>query len=262
MSATAAPPRVDPRIRARRIEVERDRGRRRLRKLVIGLAAAGILAAGWAITRSPLLDVDRVRVTGATRTSEPTVIGASGIRLGDALVTAPLGLAARRIAALPWVRTVRVRRSWPGTVVIAIRERTPVVAVPAQGGQWVLADAAGRQLELVEVPDPRLVRVDARPIVPKLGTGLAGRMSTVLQVAGSIPATLQDRIASLRPAPGGTVEGRVRLRNGAEAWVKFGTPTQLAAKWLALLSVLEDVDPAQVAGIDVRVPAAPALTSR
>jgi len=242
--------------------VQRDQGRRRLRKFVVLVVVVGVVAGGWGITRTPLLDVDHLRVSGATHTGDLAVVGTSGIHLGDALLTAPLGRAAHHIAELPWVQTAKVRRSWPGTVVITVVERTPVVAVPAQGGQWVLVDAQARQLELAKDPDPKLVRVDVPPIVPKLGADLAGRTAPALLVAASIPATLHDQIASLRPAAGGAVEGTVRLRNGAEAWLRFGTPTQLAAKWLALLSVLDEVDPAHVAGIDVRVPAAPALTGR
>jgi cell division protein FtsQ len=262
LSATAAPPRIDPRIRERRIAVQRDQGRRRLRKLAVTLVAVALLAGGWAITRTPLLDVDHVRVTGAVRTGDAVVADRSGIALGDALVTAPLGRAAGRIAGLPWVQTVRVRRSWPGTVSITVVERTPVAAIPAQGGQWLLVDAQSRQLAVVKDPDPTLVRVDAPPVVPKPGSDLSGRTSAALQVAASIPASLHDQIVALRPAAGGAVEGTVRLRNGTEAWLRLGAPTQLAAKWLALLSVLDEVDPAQVAGIDVRVPAAPALTGR
>ena len=52
---------IDPRIQARRIEVQRGVGRRRLQRLVdVGLVLA--VAAGFAIAlRSPLLDVDAVR---------------------------------------------------------------------------------------------------------------------------------------------------------------------------------------------------------
>ena len=55
---------IDPRIRARRIEVQRGMGRRRLQRLVdVGLVLA--VAAGFAVAlRSPLLDVDAVRVAG------------------------------------------------------------------------------------------------------------------------------------------------------------------------------------------------------
>ena len=262
MSLTAAPPRIDPRIRERRIAVERDRGRRRLRKLVTGLVILAVVAGTWGITRSALLDVDHVRVVGAGHTGEQAVIVASGIHHGDALLTAPVGRAARRIATLPWVQTVRVGRSWPGTVVITVVERTAAAAVPAQGGQWLLVDAQSRQLQLVKDAGPKLVRIDTAPVVPKLGSELTGRTATVLEVAASIPDALHDQIVALRSASGDTVEGTVRLRNGTEASLKFGAPTQIPAKWLALLSVLDQVDPAHIAGIDIRVPASPALTSR
>jgi cell division protein FtsQ len=260
--STAAPPRIDPRIRARRIEVQRDEGRRRLRKVLVIVILLGVLASAWGITRTALLDVDHIRVTGAGRTGEQKVVAVSGISRGDALLTAPLGRAADRIAELPWVQTVRVHRSWPGTVAVTVVERTPVAALPAKGGQWVVVDAQLRQLEVVKDADPALVRIDASPVTPELGRQLDGQASGVLEVAASLPGSLRDRIVSLRPAAGGSIDGTVRLRDGSEAWLRFGSPTQLAAKWLALLSVLDEADPSRLAGIDVRVPAAPALTRR
>jgi hypothetical protein len=77
-----------------------------------------------------------------------------------------------------------------------------------------------------------------------------------------VPATLRARLVVLRPAPEGTVAAVIGLRNGTQATLLLGRPTQLSAKWLAVLSVLDDVDPARLATIDVRVPAAPALTRR
>jgi len=263
---TAAPPRpdapIDPRIRARRVAVQRDEGRRRLRRLLVVVIVLGVVAGAWGITRTPALDVDHVRVTGAVRTGEQAVVDVSGIERGDVLLTAPLGRAARRIAVLPWVQTVQVRRAWPGTVKVTVVERTPIAAVPTQDNRWVLVDARARQLAVAKDLDTSLVRIDADPIVAQLGTDLEGRTSAALRVAASIPATLRDRVIALRPAAGGTVDGTVRLRDGREASLRFGTPAQTAAKWLALLSVLDEADPARLAGIDVRVPAAPALTRR
>ena len=266
---TAAPPRtdprIDPRIRARRVAVQRDEGRRRLRRLFAVMIVLGVVGGAWGITRTPVLDVDHVRVAGATRTGEQAVAAAAGIQRGDVLLTAPLGRAARSVAALPWVQTVQVRRAWPGTVKVTVVERTPIAALPTRDHQWVLVDAQARQLAVVKELDKSLVRIDADPIVAQPGTDLRGHTSAALQVAASIPATLRDRVVGLRPAAGGTVDGTVRLRDGHEASLRFGTPAQTAAKWLALLSVLDEADPARptpLAGIDVRVPAAPALTRR
>jgi cell division protein FtsQ len=261
-STTAAPPRIDPRLRARRVAVQRDVGRKRLRRLLAVLMALAVLGAAWGVTRTPVLDVDHVRVTGAGHTGDQAVVAAAGIDRGDPLLTARLGRAARRIAALPWVQTVQLRREWPGTVKVTVVERTPIAALPTKDNRWVLVDAQARQLVVTEQFDRALVRIDGDPIAAEPGTELKGRTSAALQVAASIPATLRERVIALRPAAAGTVEGTVQLRDGSEAWLRFGTPAQTAAKWLALLSVLDEADPAGLAGIDVRVPAAPALTRR
>src|SRR5690606_15497893 len=113
-------PAIDPRIRARRIAVQRDAGRRRLRRVVdLGLVLA--VAAGFLVAlRSPLLDVSAVRVSGAERTGVQAVLQAAGIAEGDQLVDVRPGRAADRVAALPWVGEVTVHRSLGGTVDISV----------------------------------------------------------------------------------------------------------------------------------------------
>jgi cell division protein FtsQ len=252
---------IDPRIRARRIAVQRDEGRKRLRRVMIAGVAVGALAGLWGLTRTPLLDIDRIEVAGATNSGVDAVVATSTIEHGGALVTAPLDRAADRIAALPWVQTVEVTRRWPGTVVIEVVERRPVAYVPATKGV-VLVDAAGRQLAGVETPPPELLRLDVAAITPAPGQSLPTRTQAVLDLAGTVPGSLAGRILALRPERDGTVSGTVRLRNDTDAHLLLGAPNQIGAKWLALATVLERTDPAGLATIDLRVPAAPALTRR
>lgn len=250
---------IDPRIRARRIAVQRDEGRKRLRRVLGALVAAAVVASLWGLTRTPLLDVDHVDVRGATNSGAAAVLRTSGVHRGSAIVTVALGRAAHRIAALPWVETVEVHRRWPGTVVIDVVERRPVAFVPANKGV-VLLDRVGRQLATVDVPPAKLLRVDVAPIRPKLGADVASGPRAVLDLAGTLPDALADRIVALRPEKDGTVTGTVKLKNGASAVVLLGAPIQTGAKWLALATILEDADPARLVQIDVRVPGAPALT--
>lgn len=253
---------IDPRIRARRIAVQRDEGRKRLRRLGIASGAAAVVAGLWGVTLTPLLDVDHIRVDGAEHSGAEAVQAATGIVAGDALLTAHLGRAASRVAELPWVQTVEVHRQWPGTVRVEVVERTAAAAVPVKAGGWVLLDASGRQLAVTPDPGPGLLHLQIPPIAPALGQRLDAGTSAALTLAGTVPLSLRERLLELRPAAGGAVDGTVRLRNGATAGVRFGAPTQAAAKWLALLSVLDDADPAGIVTIDVRVPGAPALTRR
>lgn len=256
MSSTA----IDPRIRARRVAVEREEGRRRLRRFGIATGILAALAGLWGMTLTPLLDVDHLRVTGAGRSTDAAVVAATGIRPGDAMITTRLAAAASRVAKLPWVQTVELRRRWPGTVEIRVVERSPAAAVPVRTGGWVLLDGTGRQLAVVPEPEPGLLRVEVPPVTAAPGAELRDGTSATLTLAATRPGALKDRLLALRPTRGGAVEGTVALRDGGRATVDFGRPTQTSAKWLALLSVLDEADPKGLVRIDLRVPSAPALT--
>ena len=251
---------IDPRIRARRIAVQRDEGRRRLRRLAVAFGAVAVVAAGWGATRTPFLDVDHVQVTGATHTAVADVVGASRVHRGQAMTTLPLRRMARRVAALPWVQTVDVHRRWPGTVVLRIVERRPVAIVPAAKG-FVLLDGEGHELAHVDAPPAGVLRVDVPAVHPNPGAELTS-VRPVLDLAATIPPVLRRAVVALRPEQDGAVTATVTLRNGSTATVLFGAPTQTAAKWLTLATVLDEADPVRLATIDLRVPGAPALTRR
>lgn len=258
--ATGGPkPDIDPRIRARRIEVQRTEGRKRLRRAGVLAVALAVLAGSWWITVSPALDVDHVRVHGATRTGDDAVLAAIDIRHGDALLTADVGAAARSLARLPWVATANVRRAWPGSISVEVVERVPTAAIAAKGSGWVLVDRGGRQLAVEDAPALELVRIAGRPIAPSLGDAAGERYQGALDLAAVTPPTIRPAITALWPQRDGTIEASVQLPSGA-ATVRFGAPDQLEAKLVALVAVLERADVANVRIIDLRVPGAPALT--
>jgi len=252
--APAAAP-IDPRIRARRIQVQRVQGHRRLRRLVdVGLVLtvlAGFVAALW----TPLLDVDEVRVGGALHTGESVVAATSGIRRGDRLAAIDLGAAGRQVAALPWIQEVRLHRELGGTVSIAVTERTPVASVEA-GGEAFWADAEGRVLgpagELAP-GSPPLVELDGVSSVPPVGGYLDGHTSGALALASIAQRTVPGRLSSVRAE-----QLTAALADGGE--VRFGDATELAAKVRSLRTVLDQVDLTCLGVIDLRLPDHPVLT--
>lgn len=253
-----APVPIDPRIRARRIEVQRDAGRRRLRRLVdVGLlllVAAGFLAA----LRSPLLDVDEVAVSGARRTGAEQVVQAAGIAVGDQLVDVDLGSAGDRVAALPWVAEARLHRGLDGRVQISVTEREPA-AVLGDGGGAVLVDAEGRVLApAADLPDvaSRLVRVAGATgdLVPgaTVGPAARGAIELAARLAEAVPAAIGEvRVGE---------ELVATLVQGGE--VRFGDTTRLPAKLRSLATVLDQVDLTCLERLDVRTPGTPVLTRR
>jgi hypothetical protein len=103
-----ARPRIDPRIRERRIEVKRREGRRRLRVLVALLAVVLVVCAVGAATRSPLLDVDHVIISGANHTPVPAVMHAAGLDRHRLLIDVHADHINGAIGRLPWIASVTV----------------------------------------------------------------------------------------------------------------------------------------------------------
>jgi len=127
----------------------RVRSRRWLAVLLL-LSMAGI-AGGvtWALLGSGLFAVRSVVVTGTRLVPESEVLAAAEIQPGTPLIRVNTARIAARVLAITQLQGVQVSTSWPDRVVIAVRERTPALAVVASGG-FDLIDAYGVVVELVQ----------------------------------------------------------------------------------------------------------------
>jgi cell division protein FtsQ len=244
---------IDPRIRARRIEVRRDAGRRRLQRLVdlgvVVVVALGFLGALW----TPLLDVDDVRVTGAEHTGADAVAEAAGVARGDALIDADLAAVGARVASLPWVAEVHVTRGVDGLVQLQVSERTPVATV-GTGATALLVDADGRVLgPATDALDGPFVELTGLGPAPAPGAYLGGAAADALALAAQVAVTAPRTLASL-----GGADLTGTLIQGGE--VRFGDARQLDAKARSLRTVLEQVDLTCLAVLDLRLPGSPVLT--
>lgn len=243
---------VHPRMRLRRIEVKRDAGRRRLKRVATAL---GVVVAGLAVVtlaRSPLLDVDELRATGGEHTTASEVLAAAGIDRGDTMLTLDTGAAERRIEALPWVADATVGRRWPGVVEVEVRERTATAGVRITDTQWAEVDESGRVLALE----------DAAPEGMPAVKGVEGRIAE----GEPLPSVAADALTVLEAAteavPGAVVEVDVDLdvTLAYGTVVRFGSVDDLDDKIAALTTVLDRVELDCLATLDLRAPGSPALT--
>lgn len=255
-----APPAMDPRIRARRVQVTMDEGRRRLRLLLVAAAVIAILGGTAGAVRSPLLDVDKVELVGAEHTQRAEVLRATGLDDAPQMVDVEPNRLASRVRALPWVRTAKVERHWPNQVSIAITERKPVAALSVKGG-WLLVDGTGRVLSRADSPAPNMVTITAGPSAAPLRPGqeLPAPLDRVTALVSSLPAEVLPLAhqVSLTKAAG------LEMRSAAAGPViRLGPADDLDDKVEAVRAVIAGVDLRRVAVIDVRVPSAPVLTRR
>ena len=250
---------MDPRFRQRRVQVRRQEGRRRLRFL--GASAAVVAAVSGAVgaTRSPLLDVDRVEVKGATRTPRSDLLAASGLDASPLMTEVDVEGVARRAEALPWVERARAWRVWTNGVVIDVTERTPVAVVPAGGGGWAAVDGGGRVLEVTAARPPGLPALAGATAAGPPGSHLVPGAGDRLRVAATLPETLRSRVVEVLVVPAGEVVLRLAPPGGE---VRLGRSDDLEAKLMAAATVLDKVGGAGLRVLDVRVPHAPVLTRR
>ena len=249
VSATAAA--VDPRMKARRIAVLRSQGRRRLHILATLAAVALATAAAFGISRTPLVDVDRISIgnAGADRSAE--ILQSAGLSIGMPMTSVDLEAAERSVASLPWVRSARVWRDWPATVRIAVEPRVPVAAVPASAGRTALIDSHGYAIGWApDAADPADV---TRVFVP-----FAGRLGDIhtaadgpLAVVAAIPDDLRAWVTTVTLDAGSERLG-LQLRGGAA--VVLGEPDLLEDKMNAIRAVLAGTELECITEINVTMP--------
>ncbi len=272
---------MDPRIHARLLAVRRHAARRRRRWLTLAAGVLAVAAAIASVSRTPLLAVHHVRVTGGLHTTRASVLAATGLGRQPLMVSVSSGRLRRDLSALPWVAGARISRRWPTTVDIRLTERVPVARLPERGGGTAVVDRTGRVLSVAAPNTPALNSPGVLALPAISGLQPAGPPGTTVQaaplatgallVAASVPGKVgitgaTGTGATGTGATGGAVQAvvvtsaglQLSLSNGPS--VILGTADQLSQKLVALRTMLDRVDLRGVATIDVRVPDEPVLT--
>ncbi|MGB4628643.1 MAG: FtsQ-type POTRA domain-containing protein [Propionicimonas sp.] len=188
-----------------RLESRRRKDRRRLVRRVAVAALVGLLVSGlvWLAVFSQVLAVTEVAVSGTKVTTGAQVRQAAQIATGTPLVLVDAAGAADRVAGLPAVASVSIRREWPDRVDVAVTERNPRLAIPSGTG-YLIADATGVVFDAVLSPPRGLIEVEADPdaqqllvdvgtVYSSLASGTAAKVSRMVAAGkDSISLRMQD----------------------------------------------------------------------
>ncbi|HEV7525349.1 MAG TPA: FtsQ-type POTRA domain-containing protein [Acidimicrobiia bacterium] len=249
MTTTPTRVRINPRIRERRIEVQREAGRRRLRVLLVVSSVLSAVGLAFLVVTSPVLDVDHMPVAGALHVSVADVRAAAGVHGHDHLLFVDTGAVARRIERLPWVESASVQRDLPGTLKISIREYTPTAYVRVAGGV-VLVASNGHVIARAKAPTPSAVEVRGVRQAPAIGAVLAP--AEAAGVASRLPAALGLRISAVDVSGSG-----IALILAAGGQIRLGDASNLDAKAASALAVLAQLGSQHFSYIDVSTPDRP-----
>jgi cell division septal protein FtsQ len=227
------PPLVDPRIRARRIAVAREQGRRRLRVLLVVLSVFVVVGTAWLLVVSPILDVDHIVVVGVPPERVAEVIAASGVRRGDPLLLVSTSAVAKRIEKVPGIGSVHVSRVLPGTLRISAREQGVALWARVPTGGVALVGYDGRVQRIAPAPPPNVIELRALTRVPAPGDRIPD--PAVVDVKAELPAVFGARVGAISATSSSDV--RLYLVSGGE--VRLGDLSSVHDKGVVAEAVIE-----------------------
>jgi len=188
---------------AKRDERQRRQRSIQLRRGLFVLAVTAVIGmccwGAWALYRAPVLPVRSVEVAGVRRLSAATVEKRAAIPTDATLVRLSTRAVRERLESHPWVASANVRRVFPDTVRITIKERTPAAIVDAGGTSVWVASTDGLWLGKRSKETTGLVVVrDAPSVDPTAGAAVNNpEIENAISVLQGISPQLRKRIVSV-----------------------------------------------------------------
>ena len=109
--------------------------------VVLGLLGYAAAEVARSVQDSPEFAVETIRVEGTRRTSPDSVRRALADLQGENVFSVDLDRVADDVSALPWIRTVAVKRLLPRTLRVEVEEREPAAQAVVDGGVRVVDES-------------------------------------------------------------------------------------------------------------------------
>ncbi|MBL8574335.1 MAG: FtsQ-type POTRA domain-containing protein [Hyphomicrobiaceae bacterium] len=166
----------------------------RLPKFAPTLGAAGLITAsvvyglilskqGWplveGITVGAGFKLEKIEIVGFQETKVKEVLGQIGVREGQSLLLIDVDEARARVAQVPWVESVTLRKLYPGRLVVNMTERQPYALWQVKGEVSII-DATGHIITALDSQTHAML-----PLV--VGDGAAERASEAVALMDSQP---------------------------------------------------------------------------
>ena len=238
---------IDPRFEERRRAwARRDRLKRvRWVKIVLILAVASVLVLG--VMASPIFAIRTFVMEGNVYTSDSSVDEVRSILKGSSIFTADTTRARRVMLDDPWVADVRITTHFPSRVVVEVSERVPVVWYVGIDGRARMVDARGRVVAVLAGWPTKYLQVKGTGPDVAAGSSADDAYRAAAQLVLALPDELRPKVTALDLSPAGELSMVLK----GDTLVRFGTPTGLQDKLVAVVVLLRRQDPRTIAVIDV-----------
>ncbi|HZD19020.1 MAG TPA: FtsQ-type POTRA domain-containing protein [Actinomycetota bacterium] len=231
--------------RARRIDLRLS--------LLVTIAAASVLVAAVAVSRSSAFHARSIRVMGTVQLSRSEVVALSGVSGRTNVPWLDEGAIERRLDQHPWVADARVQAKLPWTIRIRIVERRPM-AVVVQGDRRLLVAGDGTVLGSGD-------RLHGLPVIVAPAIGMVEGPRPELRDAIRALGAMDPDVSALVRRAAVDIDGTVELRMRGGVRVELGSPSEPVRAATMLGRILEwaAAEGRGVRSISLVAPGAPAI---
>lgn len=225
--------------------------------IVAGASTFVVLAGLFAVSRSPLFGLRHVDVAGSGHRSAAEVLALADLPLGTNVAWLDTAAVAARIEHDPWIASATVTRSYPWSVQIRVRQRTPVAVLASGGGdgRGELLAADGTLLGPA-VGTTGLPTITLPPAAPAT-VGMPGEGGAVRVLAAMSPA-VRHRVRQIDVGLDRTLTAT--LRGGTTVALGPAVDVEAKARMLRRLIAWERTTGTSLGAVSLIAPTAPAAT--
>ena len=239
--------RPDPRFEERQRRHKRRERLQKVKWLKLGGAIVAVIVLTMAVLASPLFAIRSVTIEGVVYTSDKTIAAVQKTLKGASVFTVDTGRARELLLDDPWVSDVRVTTRFPGKAFVEVSEREPVVWYVASDQKARIVDARGHVIAVLDGFPTEYLQVKGQGPVLEAGAVADDAYRAAAQLVLALPDEIRPRVTSLELTGGGELS--MNLKGGTI--VRFGPPTDLQDKLVAVVVLLRRQDPATLAVVDV-----------
>lgn len=239
--------RPDPTFEDRRRRRERRERLRKVKWLKLAGIGVGCIVVVMAVLASPLFAIRSVTFEGNVYTASTTIDAVRKSLDGASTFTVDTAKARRIVLDDPWVAEVRITTSFPGRALVEISERVPVVWYVGDDQKARVIDARGHVIDVLDGLPTEYLRVQGVGSSLEAGAVADDVYRAAAQLVLALPDEIRPMVKSLDLSAGGELS--MILKGGTI--VRFGPPTDLQRKLVAVVVLLRRQDPATLAVVDV-----------
>lgn len=226
--------------------------RLRRRRLIVSLVALLLLSAavGVLLCFTVFFPIESISAAGSERYTADELLSSCGLKTGDNLLAFSDQSVAKRLkSALPYIETVRIRRSLPGKVQITVTDAEEYACYAADGVYYTVSKN-GTVLKIGEEPAENLFEIRCGGVTAELAGPIAFQKEKTGKVIAELTAVLE---AQEIPIVYIDVTDSIRLKAKVAGGflVEFGSGNFLAEKTAHLAGMLKNIEQGKVGRIDL-----------